>query len=170
MIEKNEKKKILKKDKKKKITIKKIEKKISLLIKEKKNIRLRHYANIENIIKKNASEIKFIKTNMFENFLNSIFSIINKIDLLTINLKNMSSTQKSLFEGIKLTKNIFEKNLKNWKIKKINKINIPFNEKIHKIKKNEKKNSISKNKKIKNIIKPGYILKNKVIKKAIVLL
>ncbi|VAX76413.1 nucleotide exchange factor GrpE [Buchnera aphidicola] len=145
-----------------------IEKKIYSIKKKKKNMRLRFYAEIENIKKNNSKEVLNIQNNMFFNFIQSIVPIVNKIDNLVKKSENFIVEKHPVIEGIKLTKNIFEKNLKIWNIKKINKLNIPFNSNIHSLKKTQKLKKITNTTIIKNIIKNGYTFNKKVIKKAIV--
>ncbi|WP_075433736.1 nucleotide exchange factor GrpE [Buchnera aphidicola] len=164
----NKKDNIEKKEKKNSSIVKKIEEKIVSCKKEKKNIRLRYYAEIDNLIKKNKKEIKNIKKQLFKEFLKSIFPVIDKIDYLVRNSHHTHVSQNSVLEGIKLTQNIFEKSLKSWSIKKINQINVPFDSQIHNLKSNQE-SDIAQNKKIiKTIIQNGYIFKKKIIKKAIV--
>lgn len=147
----------------------KIEQKIFYLEKEKKTIKLRHYASIDNAIKKNTQEVKLIKKNQFKNFLKNILSIIQQIDNL-VKISNKSvSVPKPVIEGIRLTNNILEKNLKTWHIKKINQINIPFDSNIHIFKKNNNKESCIDNMQVKKIKKVGYKFKNHVIKKATII-
>ncbi|VFP81044.1 Protein GrpE [Buchnera aphidicola (Cinara kochiana kochiana)] len=148
--------------------INKIKKKIQQLTKEQKNIQLRYYADIDNLIKKNKKEIKFIKNNKFKNFLKSVIPIIDKIDNLAKISINSNSIQKTITEGIQLTFNLSEKNLKTWNIKRINKINIPFDPKIHLLATNQKINDDSNKKIVKTIKENGYVLKKEIIKKAII--
>ncbi|VFP79135.1 nucleotide exchange factor GrpE [Buchnera aphidicola] len=157
-----------KKQEKKTKKFKKIEEKISSLIKKKKDIELRYYADIDNIKKNNKQEITLIKNNQIKKFLKSIVPIINKIDKLIKISKNSNLTQNTIIEGIQLTKNIFEKNLKIWRIKKIDQVNVIFNPKIHKLKEKNIDNNLLNNATIKNIKKNGYIFKDQIINKATV--
>ncbi|VFP78107.1 Protein GrpE [Buchnera aphidicola (Cinara cuneomaculata)] len=148
--------------------INKIEKKILQFKKEKKVIKLRYYADIDNLTKKNKKEIQLIKHNKFKNFLKSITSIIDKIyNLVKISI-NSNSTENTVTEGIRLTFNILEKNLKTWHVKIINKVNIPFDPNIHVMTINKEINEHKNNKIVKKIKKNGYIFKKEIIKKAIV--
>ncbi|VFP81420.1 nucleotide exchange factor GrpE [Buchnera aphidicola] len=157
-----------KKQEKKIKKFKKIEEKISSLIKKKKKKKLKYYADINNIKKNNKKKIDLIKNNQIKNFLKSIVPIIDKIDKLIKISQNSNLTQNTIIEGIQLTKNIFEKNLKIWRIKKIDQVNIAFNHNIHTLQDKNINNNLSNNSTIKNIKKNGYIFKNKIIKKAIV--
>ncbi|VFP83609.1 Protein GrpE [Buchnera aphidicola (Cinara laricifoliae)] len=148
--------------------IDKTKKKIIKLIKEKKNIKLRYYADIDNFIKQNEKEIKLIQNDKFKNFLKSITPIIDKIDYLVKISINSNSIQNTIIEGIQLTFNLFEKNLKTWNISRINKTNIPFNPEIHILAKNNQITDSTNNKIVKKIKKNGYIFKKEVIQKAIV--
>ncbi|MGI4816777.1 MAG: nucleotide exchange factor GrpE [Janthinobacterium lividum] len=147
-----------------------IEQKIFYIKKEKKNAKLRYFASIDNATKKNIQEVKLIKKNQFKSFLKNISSIINKIDNLVKISKKSISIPKTIVEGIRLTHNILEKNLKTWHIEKINQVNIPFNPNIHILKKNKKKDINTDNTVIKKIKKNGYKFKNYIIKKATVVI
>ncbi|VFP77697.1 nucleotide exchange factor GrpE [Buchnera aphidicola] len=148
----------------------KIEQKIFCIKQEKKNVKLRHFADIDNATKKNIQEVKLIKKNQFKGFIKNISSIINQIDNLVKISKKSISIPKTVVEGIRLTHNILEKNLKTWHIKKINQVNIPFNPNIHILEKNKKTDTNTDNIKIKKIKKNGYTFKNHVIKKAVVVI
>lgn len=147
--------------------IKKIEKNIHHLKKEKKNIFLRHLANIENIKKENILIIKKIKKEISEKFFKKILPIVNTINEIYNSNKSSNISNHSIIEGIRITKNEFKKILISWNIKKINQTNQEFNKNIH-IKNNKIDCNIKEKEYVSAIITPGYIRKDRVLQKAIV--
>ncbi|WP_343182645.1 nucleotide exchange factor GrpE [Buchnera aphidicola] len=86
-------------------TIKKIEKlknQLKEIIKEKKEIKLRTEANIENIKKKSIDTIKNIKNNQLMEFLKKISHIINHFEKIFKKSQENNLTNHAVTKGIQL--------------------------------------------------------------------
>ncbi|WP_343189569.1 nucleotide exchange factor GrpE [Buchnera aphidicola] len=154
--------KIEKKINKIKIKEKKIKKKINKIKKKKKEIHLREQAKIENIKKKINENKKIICNKNLKFFIIKLIPIIDYIEDSIKFLKKINKTNKNTKKGLSLIFKSILNTIKKFNVKIINKKKNKFKNYIKTIKnKNKKNNKIS-------IIKKGYILQKKILRKAII--
>ncbi|WP_367676252.1 nucleotide exchange factor GrpE [Buchnera aphidicola] len=143
-----------------------LEEKIKNIENKIKEIRLRSQAEIINIKNKAKKNVKNIKNIIFEKFIKKIINFLDVFEK-TINYftEKNNNTLKYKTEGILLIYKSLIDNIIKLGVQIENKKNVIYNKNIHKPILFSKSKIIPNNFII-NVIKKGYIIKNKVIRKA----
>ncbi|CAL4042445.1 Protein GrpE [Buchnera aphidicola (Tetraneura ulmi)] len=147
-----------------------LQKKINNLKKKIFDVQLRTQANIENLKKDTQKKIKEIKKQKKEEIITNLIPIVDNFEKINEQIKkNQTIKNEKIIEGISLTLFNLKNDLKKIGVQPIilkNKIFNPnFHETQNKFKFDEKKIY-----KIKSTVKKGYIYKNKILRKSIVLI
>ena len=128
---------------------------------------LRAQAEVENIKKRSKKEVENAYKYSIEAILQDIIPIFDSLSLSCSVELNKTDTEKVL-EGNKMLLEMFNKIFQAYNINKINPLNEKFDPKYHQaistIKDEKKKNDI-----ISEVVQTGYILNDRVIKPALVI-
>lgn len=136
--------------------------------KKEREIILRAKAEIENNKRRTEKEIEKAHKFALEKFINEILPVIDNLER-TINLFNTKKVKiQSILEGIKLTFKSFITIINKYGVKIIKETNITFNPEIHQAVKIIETKEIEENKII-NIIQNGYILNERLLRPAMVI-
>lgn len=156
----------IKKNKKiKQEIINNFKKKILEIQKKNINIQLREQAKIENFKKNSKKEINIIQSDIKKEFSLKLLTVVDSAEEILNDLNLLNN--KNVTEGILITLKSFLKTINNFGIKEEGKINQKFNSKFH-IKISEKKDKSTETGVITSIIKKGYTLNGKKLRKALV--
>lgn len=150
-------------------TIKVLKNKINDIQKNIKDIKIREQAEIENINKNSKNKIIQIQEFQLETFCRNLIPIIENFKTIEKNAYQLKSQYKSLIQGIFLILNSLMKTTQQFGLNPItSKPGEIFNSLLHTIQSNEKLPKNIKKIYINSIIKQGYFLNKKIIKKSIV--
>ncbi|NIG99071.1 MAG: nucleotide exchange factor GrpE [Buchnera aphidicola (Periphyllus acericola)] len=158
-------------DKKKKIkkilqTIYKLKDKILKNKKQIKELPLIFLAKEDNIKKKTSEECKIIKKKKRHDFFKKIFLIIDDLEKIIVLISNINNKDDPKLRGISLIKKSLLDLIKKNNIRIEGKIDEIYNHEKHKL--NINKENAHKYLKIKKVLKNGYSIDKKLLRKALV--
>ena len=128
---------------------------------------LRATAEIENIKKRSQKEVENAYKYSTESILQEIIPIYDSLSL-SCNLSDEKTTKEQLDEGNKLLLSMFQKIFEKNNIEEINPQGESFNPEFHQAISTIENNN-EKNDKITEVVQKGYLLNNRVIKPALVI-
>ena len=128
---------------------------------------LRATAEIENIKKRSQKEVENAYKYSTESILQEIIPIYDSLSL-SCNLSDEKITKEQLDQGNKLLLSMFQKIFEKNNIEEINPQGESFNPKFHQAISTIENNN-EKNDKITEVVQKGYLLNNRVIKPALVI-
>jgi molecular chaperone GrpE len=128
---------------------------------------LRAIAEIENIKKRSQKEVENAYKYSTESILQEIIPIYDSLSL-SCNLSDEKTTKEQLDEGNKLLLSMFQKIFEKNNIEEINPQGESFNPEFHQAISTIENNN-EKNDKITEVVQKGYLLNNRVIKPALVI-
>ena len=128
---------------------------------------LRTTAEIENIKKRSQKEVENAYKYSTESILQEIIPIYDSLSL-SCNLSDEKTTKEQLDEGNKLLLSMFQKIFEKNNIEEINPQGESFNPEFHQAISTIENNN-EKNDKITEVVQKGYLLNNRVIKPALVI-
>jgi molecular chaperone GrpE len=128
---------------------------------------LRATAEIENIKKRSQKEVENAYKYSTESILQEIIPIYDSLSL-SCNLSDEKTTKEQLDEGNKLLLSMFQKIFEKNNIEEINPQGESFNPEFHQAVSTIENNN-EKNDKITEVVQKGYLLNNRVIKPALVI-
>jgi len=128
---------------------------------------LRATAEIENIKKRSLKEVENAYKYSTESILQEIIPIYDSLSL-SCNLSDEKTTKEQLDQGNKLLLSMFQKIFEKNNIEEINPQGESFNPEFHQAISTIENNN-EKNDKITEVVQKGYLLNNRVIKPALVI-
>ena len=128
---------------------------------------LRATAEIENIKKRSQKEVENAYKYSTESILQEIIPIYDSLSL-SCNLSDEKTTKEQLDQGNKLLLSMFQKIFEKNNIEEINPQGESFNPEFHQAISTIENNN-EKNDKITEVVQKGYLLNNRVIKPALVI-
>ena len=128
---------------------------------------LRATAEIENIKKRSQKEVENAYKYSTESILQEIIPIYDSLSL-SCNLSDEKTTKEQLDQGNKLLLSMFQKIFEKNNIEEINPQGESFNPEFHQAVSTIENNN-EKNDKITEVVQKGYLLNNRVIKPALVI-
>ncbi|WP_343153021.1 nucleotide exchange factor GrpE [Buchnera aphidicola] len=157
---------LIKENKKiKKEIIDNFKKKILEIQKKNIDIQLRKQAEIENFKKNSKKEINVIQSEIKKEFSLKLLPVIDKVEKILNDLNLLNN--KNITEGIVITLKSFLKTINKFGIKEEGKLDQKFDPNFH-AKISEKKSESKKDGFITSIIKKGYTLNGKKLRKPLV--
>ncbi|WGS66234.1 nucleotide exchange factor GrpE [Enterobacteriaceae bacterium ET-AT1-13] len=129
---------------------------------------LRYKAEIENIKKRSSINIEKTYKFALENFSKDLLPIIDNLERSIQLLDKDNNKLTIMIQGIELTLKSIINLINKYGIKIINKINVPFNPNKHQIISSIKSNKFKSNLVI-NVMQNGYILHNRLLRPAMVI-